>query len=100
MWVFSLFFEYLKLQFLSDLIFFQGDWSVNAGNWNWISCGDPEEILKRRDDFCPVKHSKKLDPEGIYIRKYVKELRDFPIEYLFEVNFMIKSKPKIINVND
>ena len=25
-----------------------------------------------------------MDPNGIYIRKYVKELRDFPTEYIFE----------------
>ena len=45
-----------------------GDWSVNAGNWNWISCGDPEEILEEDITFCPVKYGKKVDPHGTYIR--------------------------------
>jgi hypothetical protein len=41
---------------------------VNAGNWNWISCGDPEEITKPDASFCPIKHSRILDPEGQYIK--------------------------------
>ena len=46
----------------------KADWSVNAGNWNWVSCGDPEEIIKEQNNFCPTRHGKVLDPEGIYIR--------------------------------
>ena len=57
---------------------------MNAGNWNWVSCGDPEDVIKDSSTFCPTRHGKILDPEGEYIRKYVKELRDMPLEYLHE----------------
>ena len=45
-----------------------GDWCVNSGNWNWISTGDPEEIMTSRSSICPVKNGKKLDPRGVYIK--------------------------------
>lgn len=44
------------------------DWSVCSGNWNWISTGDPEEVLNSSISFCPVKYGKKIDPQGNFIR--------------------------------
>jgi deoxyribodipyrimidine photolyase len=41
---------------------------VCAGNWNWISCGDPEEVVRTTVTFCPIKYGKKMDPNGEYIR--------------------------------
>ena len=61
----------------------QADWSVNAGNWNWVSCGEPEEILQKESRFCPVEHSKKLDPNGEYIKKYIPELKEFPLVCIY-----------------
>jgi cryptochrome len=52
--------------FLKYLI--DADWSVCSGNWNWISCGDPEEVLNPTITFCPVKYGQKIDPTGEYIR--------------------------------
>ncbi len=51
----------------------KGDWSVNAGNWNWVSCGDPEEIAENTSKICPVKNGKKVDPDGEFTR-YVKHV--------------------------
>jgi len=61
-----------------------GDWCVNAGNWNWISTGDPEEITTSSSCICPVRNGKRVDPQGTFIKKYVPELRNYSIEYLFE----------------
>jgi cryptochrome len=60
------------------------DWSVCAGNWNWISCGDPEDLLNAERTFCPVNYAKRCDPKGDFVRKYVKELSNYPLKYLFE----------------
>ena len=46
----------------------KADWSVNAGNWNWVSCGDPEAIVRESNTFCPTRHGKLLDPDGVYIK--------------------------------
>ena len=62
----------------------KADWSVNAGNWNWVSCGDPKDVVKDSSTFCPTRHGKILDPEGTYIRKYVRELEEMPLAYLHE----------------
>jgi deoxyribodipyrimidine photo-lyase len=32
----------------------------------------------------PIKQSKEHDPEGVFIKKWVPELRDFPDEYIHE----------------
>ena len=60
----------LKERFLLNINFFKSkaDWSVCSGNWNWISCGDPEEVLNEDITFCPVKYGKKIDPNGEYIK--------------------------------
>jgi cryptochrome len=46
----------------------KADWSVCAGNWNWISCGNPEKLLEKNNEYCPVKYGKKIDPSGTYIK--------------------------------
>lgn len=50
------------------IVSYKADWSVCSGNWNWISSGDPEEVLNPTDTFCPVKYGKKVDPKGVYIK--------------------------------
>ena len=57
------------------------DLANNAGGWQWIAgCGADAAPYFRI--FNPVSQSLKFDPEGAYIRRYVPELRDFPLEYL------------------
>ena len=64
--------------------YLKADWAICAGNWNYIATGDPEALLNEANLFCPVKNGKKIDPEGVYIRKYVPELKNYDNEYLFE----------------
>ncbi|CAB4866286.1 MAG: deoxyribodipyrimidine photo-lyase [Actinobacteria bacterium] len=61
-----------------------GDTSQNNGNWQWTaSLGvDPAPYFKRI--FNPVLQQKKFDPDGIYVRRWVPELKDVPLKRLFE----------------
>ncbi|MCX6394306.1 MAG: deoxyribodipyrimidine photo-lyase [Solirubrobacterales bacterium] len=61
-----------------------GDTSQNNGNWQWTaSLGvDPAPYFKRI--FNPVLQQQKFDPDGIYVRRWVPELKDVPLKRLFE----------------
>jgi deoxyribodipyrimidine photo-lyase len=61
-----------------------GDQASNNGNWQWIaSVGvDPQPPSRRM--FNPILQQQKFDPDGVYVREYVPELRDVPDEYLRE----------------
>jgi deoxyribodipyrimidine photo-lyase len=52
-----------------------GDLAPNNGGWQWAaSTGcDPQPYFRI---FNPELQSKRFDPEGAYIRKYVPELRE------------------------
>ena len=57
------------------------DLGNNAAGWQWIAgCGADAAPYFRI--FNPILQSRKFDPQGEYIRRYVPELRDFPIEFL------------------
>ncbi|KAL3882520.1 hypothetical protein ACJMK2_028856 [Sinanodonta woodiana] len=60
------------------------DWSVNAGNWMWVSSSAFEEVLQCPRCYCPVMYGRKMDPKGEYIRRYLPVLKDMPLRYLFE----------------
>jgi deoxyribodipyrimidine photo-lyase len=61
-----------------------GDSSQNNGNWQWTaSLGvDPQPYFKRI--FNPILQQRKFDPDGVYVRRWVPELREVPLEKLFE----------------
>jgi deoxyribodipyrimidine photo-lyase len=58
------------------------DTANNNGNWQWIaSVGvDPAPVFRRI--FNPSLQQEKFDPDGIYIKKYIPELKNIPTEYL------------------
>lgn len=60
------------------------DWSLCAGNWMWVSSSAFEQLLDCSSCVCPVNYGRRLDPQGEYIRRYIPELRNYPIEYLYE----------------
>ena len=60
-----------------------GDESQNNGNWQWSASvgADPQPYFRV---FNPVLQQQKFDPEGVYVRRWVSELRDFPHQHLAE----------------
>ncbi|XP_019345657.1 cryptochrome-1 isoform X2 [Alligator mississippiensis] len=58
------------------------DWSLNAGNWQWLSASAFFHQFFRV--YSPVAFGKKTDKSGAYIKKYLPILRKFPAEYIYE----------------
>ena len=44
------------------------DWSVNAGNWMWVSSSAFEKFLDTSDVISPVNYGRMFEPTGEYIR--------------------------------
>jgi deoxyribodipyrimidine photo-lyase len=61
-----------------------GDMAANNGGWQWIaSTGtDPAPYFQRLLN--PVTQQRRYDPDGIYVRRWVPELRDVGDEHLAE----------------
>lgn len=56
--------------------------ACNAGNWQWLSCTAFFAQFYRV--YSPVAFPKKWDKEGVFVRKYVPELKDMPSKYIYE----------------
>lgn len=74
--------EYGLQFFLRYLL--DADWSVCAGNWMWVSSSAFEQLLDCSHCVCPVNYGRRLDPWGEYIKRYIPELRNYPVEYIYE----------------
>jgi deoxyribodipyrimidine photo-lyase len=60
-----------------------GDPASNNGGWQW-SAGTGTDAAPYFRIFNPITQSKKHDPEGLYIRRWVPELADVPGPYIHE----------------
>ncbi|EGZ20898.1 DNA photolyase [Phytophthora sojae] len=58
------------------------DWSLNAGNWLWLSSSYFFTAYFRV--YSPIAFGKKWDPEGKFIKKYIPALKKFPAKYIYE----------------
>jgi len=57
------------------------DLGSNAANWQWVAgCGADAAPFFRI--FNPVLQGEKFDPQGIYVRKFVPELKSVPDKYV------------------
>ena len=72
------------------------DLANNSASWQWIAgCGADAAPYFRI--FNPVLQSKRFDPDGDYIRKWVPELKDVPNKHIHEPwEHDIKGYPKPI----
>lgn len=59
-----------------------GDWALNAGNWQWLSASAFFHQFFRV--YSPVAFGKKTDKNGDYIKKYLPLLKKFPPQYIYE----------------
>ena len=86
-------FKYYINLLAKNLLFFKGmdvfeeylldaDWSLNAANWQWLSCSAFFSAYFRV--YSPIAFGKKTDKNGDYIRKYVPVLKNMPAKYIFE----------------
>lgn len=58
------------------------DWSLNAGNWMWLSASAFFHAYYRV--YSPIAFGKKTDPSGDYIKKYLPILKKYPPKYIYE----------------
>lgn len=70
-----------ELHFMQWLL--DGDLAANNGGWQWAA-GTGTDAQPYFRIFNPVSQSKKFDPDGEYIRRWVPELRDVPDKYIHE----------------
>lgn len=61
-----------------------GDEANNNGNWQWIASVGTDPQPPYRRIYNPALHTERYDPSGEYVRRYVPELRDVPVDYLRE----------------
>ncbi|MEW6649627.1 MAG: deoxyribodipyrimidine photo-lyase [Chloroflexota bacterium] len=67
--------------FLRHLV--DGDPAANNGGWQWTA-GTGCDAAPYFRIFNPVLQSKKFDPRGVFIRRYLPELARIPDEYIHE----------------
>ncbi|HBO33632.1 MAG TPA: deoxyribodipyrimidine photo-lyase [Anaerolineaceae bacterium] len=65
--------------FMQQLL--DGDPASNNGGWQWTA-GTGTDAAPYFRVFNPILQGKKFDPEGDYVRKWVPELKNVPINYL------------------
>jgi len=60
-----------------------GDIASNNHGWQWVA-GSGTDAAPYFRVFNPIDQGKKFDPDGVYIRRYVPELRDCPLDELHQ----------------
>jgi deoxyribodipyrimidine photo-lyase len=63
------------------------DVAANNGNWQWCASTGTDAMRGYRI-FNPVLQSKKFDPDGAYIRRYVPELAHVSTKRIHEPHLM------------
>ena len=57
------------------------DIASNSASWQWVA-GTGADVAPYFRIFNPVTQSKKFDPDGVYIKKYIPELKNIPSKYI------------------
>ena len=61
---------------------YDADLASNSASWQWVA-GSGFDAAPYFRIFNPILQGKKFDPEGDYVKRYVPELANLPIKYLF-----------------
>jgi cryptochrome len=64
-----------------DELLIDADWSINACNWQWLSCS--AFFYQYFRCYSPVSFGQKSDPEGAFIRKWLPELRKMDRKHIY-----------------
>jgi len=59
------------------------DLSANNGGWQWVA-GTGTDAAPYFRIFNPAEQSKRFDPKGSFIKKYIPEIRNVPLKYIHE----------------
>lgn len=59
------------------------DLANNSAGWQWVA-GSGADAAPYFRIFNPITQGQKFDPQGLYIKKWIPELRDLPVEYIHE----------------
>ena len=78
--------------FMQHLI--DGDPAANNGGWQWIA-GTGTDAAPYFRIFNPVSQSKKVDPSGVYIRRWLPELVDVSGEFVHSPWLMPPDQQKL-----
>jgi len=57
----------------------EDDVALATGNWQWIACIGADMAQYPRI-YNPERQRRRFDPDGAYVRRWVGELRDLPLE--------------------
>ena len=70
----------------------------NIAGWQWVAgCGADAAPYFRI--FNPILQGEKFDPNGLYVKKWVKELKDIPKKYVHKPWEIPEMEKKLINFN-
>ena len=69
------------------------DESSNTGGWQWASSTGTDAVPYFRI-FNPTTQAERFDPDGVYIKKYVEELKDVPKKYIHQPSKMTEEEQK------
>jgi deoxyribodipyrimidine photo-lyase len=58
------------------------DLANNSASWQWVA-GSGADAAPYFRIFNPILQGQKFDPEGAYTKKFVPELKNLPVKYLF-----------------
>jgi len=64
-----------------NLTLLDADMASNYASWQWVA-GSGADAAPYFRIFNPILQGEKFDPEGIYIRKWVKELEKIPNKWI------------------
>ncbi|GMI86119.1 UV REPAIR DEFECTIVE 3 [Hibiscus trionum] len=78
----DLFVHWEKGRDVFERLLIDSDWTINNGNWLWLSCSS--FFYQYNRIYSPISFGKKYDPNGNYIRHFLPILKDMPKEYIYE----------------